>query len=340
MFSPMQKYQPIAAVYWAVAWIVAALLLSTTATAKDDSLAIRLNYNWPTGLAGQMQIAINRTTIQNNDKQVLSMNGSARLLTSSHPQGLLVSLSDVDYALSDSDQSRGEFMREVMAEMASLDMTLLISAEGELIDVIGFEESAEGIRQRVNTLFEKMGEQIEIAPAIVQTVLDMLETVLSEEQLEQSATANWNRDVNQWQGMQLVPGVDHQVEFKTQSPLFPEKTLDSIGIYNTVGKVPCNKEDIESHCVELSYQSELTAQSKALFKDFLHKLLVDMGQGEEEIDKDLIDIKIDSTLNIVTEPATLVPHSINELQSVFIDMGPARGKQRTINQTSIQYEFD
>jgi len=184
---------------------------------------------------------------------------------------------------------------------------------------IGFvAEDVEKLDHRLSTYNkgELIGVQYDHMVALLTKALQEQQeqiTHLVRDALEQATRSRWEVLVGKWSGLALKPGETVERKSQTTVPLFGSNvaTLEHVSFKE---RVACTQGAAEKRCVRLVLESTVDPAGLAQATDQLlgkvkAVMKANMGLADQALpEMKVTKLRLDSTLEFIAEPETLVPH--------------------------------
>ncbi len=156
-------------------------------------------------------------------------------------------------------------------------------------------------------------------------------TGLVRDAMEQATRTRWEVLVGKWSGLTLKPGERLERKSQTTVPLFGSKaaTVEHVSLK---GRVPCTEGAAEKRCVLLVLESSVDPQgldqaTDAMLGKVKAFMKANMGVPDEAIpEMTVMKLRVDSTLEFVAEPDTLVPHRQRTVTNSQMALQEAEGE--------------
>jgi hypothetical protein len=147
--------------------------------------------------------------------------------------------------------------------------------------------------------------------------------------LARSTAFDWEVMVGAWAGQTLRQGGPKTKKMKASVPLFAaaETTLDVE--YVLEGLVPCTEEDTARRCVALTYRGQISPDDRAATVERFIKA----GNFKKD-DPVPEDVHSEVEVQLVTEPDTLVPHRMTQLQRLRVRLRFPDGRVQEADERS------
>ncbi len=295
--------------------MLAILLTLAHSGVKADGSTIALSYNWPAGLEVDVSYRVFKERLRQGKTLNNEVSGSLTYTTSDHKKGLIIETSNTQVKVEQASESGGQLQR-FMQRLAAIDPSYIITQEGVLSSVGKLDELKQSLSEEYEQLTSDLPEDVK------NQTEGLMAKALSEESIFASISQDWNRDVAQWIGADFEVGYLYDVEYTTPVPMLGNAQVPTKGTYQVFGYVPCSADagsDIEhfakkptdnsANCVEMYFTSNLIP---AALVDVMEQMFKSMGQEMPEN----FEMKIDYEVFVITEPDTLLPHSVNEVKVI------------------------
>jgi hypothetical protein len=263
----------------------------------EDS--VQLRFAWPDTLVAQVQSQKSKFK-QVDDQPRTGDNATSQYVLRVQRQGdaYVVSAGDVRM-----DTQRLAAMtpeqRAVLEIAAKAIPSYRVSAEGEFVGIDNLKGFQATMRSVMETRFANSPVRDKLKPA-----LDM---VTSEAFLINLASSDWNWMVGSWAGFENMLDIGDDYAVTTQQPVALVNTqLTQHLRFKVARKLPCEREGVTRECIEL--QASLKpdeAQLRTLVTAFASRL---SPENAAKVSRELGALNQETTLELVTEPATLIPH--------------------------------
>lgn len=208
--------------------------------------------------------------------------------------------------------------------------TLVLGPAGEL-------KRVEGIDQALAEVFKDAESK-----GVPKAQQDQLAKLVGEA-LEQAARARWGELLGKWNGLTLKPG--EVVERRSQMVMpFFGNTVDIQERLSLKEHVPCAEGGTDKRCVRLVLDSTLDPSGNERARDELIQRMkefmrVNSGLPESAIpEMKVTKLQLDSSLELITEPGTLIPHRLRDTESAAIVMQSPEGETQDFNLKSERRE--
>jgi hypothetical protein len=198
---------------------------------------------------------------------------------------------------------------------------IVLGPKGELKRIEGIDQIVQEMAQEAENQGLPKEQQAQI-------------TSLVRDALDQATRSRWDGLVGKWSGLSLKPG--ESVERKSQAtvPLFGSSaaTLEHVTLKE---RVPCAEGAPEKRCVRLVLESSLDPEGldqaiEELLKKVKSFMKANMGLPDQAIpEMTVMKLRIDSTLEYIAEPETLIPHRQRTVTNSQVVLQETEGEPKT-----------
>lgn len=301
------------------------IIFSCSLYAEADK--VKLTYGWKKGMVANVHMDSERIRRKGTASVTSRIKETYTIKTEAHKSGILINFSNAKVKVTQSGASGNqEKIQQFISKISALSPSYVIDKEGVLVDV----ENLDKMKKVIDDEFAKMFSD---APKEVQSKMRPLMAALtSKPQLMAQLSSEWNRDVGQWIGGELESGFVYELEFSTQMPMFGNTAIPSKGKYEYKGKVPCDAGKKDSNCVLLSYVSSIDKKAfRPVMEEFFKKIGAEMPEGYSP--------QVDLRVELVTEPTTLIPHSVKSEKIIKTSMIANQPGVERIERVNYVYEY-
>ncbi|WP_224372254.1 hypothetical protein [Hyalangium versicolor] len=282
---------------------------SSGASGSASGDAVKLRFAWPEGLA--VKVASTNTATQNAQPPEQS--------TLSYQLRL---------------EGKGEERKLITEQMTPAPGTaeegpqlptpaIVLGPQGELKRIEGVEQIVQDMAREAESqgLPKEQQEQI---------------TGLVRDALEQATRLRWAALVGKWNGLALKPGEAFERKSQTTVPLFGSSagTVEHVTLKE---RVPCTEGAAEKRCVRLVLESSLDPKAldqsmEELLKRVKSFMKANMGLMDVAIpEMKVTKLSIDSTLEFIAEPETLIPHRQRTVTNAHVVLQETEGEPNPKN---------
>jgi hypothetical protein len=285
--------------------VIVGLAMIAGQTAGQESVdTVSLRFNWPAGLTGRVVQEIFRSdsSARKHDSTVFTYSHRLRVLE--HPRGLLVRYDSMVVPGLDevAKDAASAFAQQLLRNITSLTPSYVVNREGEFLEVAEIKR----LHAAMDSLFAPMLEEIEQESAQARSLIQGL---MSEQVLTNSAAEAWNAMVGTWVGADWEVGAAYEYESEAPSPIMPGVMIPFHYEFGAVERVPCREGGEEDECVHLVMVStpDMDATREVL-KKFVEQLAgeKDMGEFVAAIET----MQLENVVTVITNPQTLVPYHV------------------------------
>jgi hypothetical protein len=291
---------------------------ATTSGASGSGEAVKLNFAWPEGLTVQV-VSASTVTQDEQPPENSALEYQLRLEGKGEERRLI------------SEPLKRAGSAEAPPEQGQQPATtLVLGPKGELRRIEGLDS----ITQEMAAQAESQGLPKEQQDQILSLVRDAL---------EQAARSRWEALAGKWNGLSLKPGETIDRKSQTVVPLFGSTaaTLEHVSLKE---HVPCTEGAAEKRCVRLVLNSSLdpegldqsTAELLRKVKSFMK---ANMGLPDQSIpEMTVMKLRVDTTLEFIAEPETLVPHLQRVVTSSQVVLQEPEGEMKKFENQSERIE--
>jgi hypothetical protein len=291
---------------------------ATSSGASGSGEDVKLRFAWPEGLT--VQVASASTVTQDEQPPQNSAIAYQLRMEGKGEERRLISESLKPAGSAEAPPEQGQ-------QMAT---TLVLGPKGELRRIEGLDP----IVQEMAGQAESQGLPKEQQEQILALVRDAL---------EQASRSRWEALVGKWNGLSLKPGETIGRKSQTVVPLFGSTaaTLENVSLKE---RVPCTEGAVETRCVRLVLDSSLDPEG---LDQAMAELLVkvkafmkaNMGLPDQSIpEMTVMKLRVDTTLEFIAEPETLVPHLQRTVTSSQVVLQEPEGELRKFENQSERLE--
>ncbi|MCG6988714.1 MAG: hypothetical protein LJF06_11110 [Gemmatimonadetes bacterium] len=287
---------------------------------------VRLAFGWTAGLHGEVQLT--RVRIDGSGParaDTSTLRTTYSLAVSKVEDGLRVEVGDFKVpAIPESDETAA-----AIALISSFSPSYVLSPGGDLLRLDGTEE----LVTRVRSMLDSMLTEGKL-PAMKEAV----DSLVSEEALSAQLSEEWTALVGAWLDAELEVGSLYELETEEALPLPGNPVVPFKFEFGVIDRVPCDKEDQTTSCVELVMRSfpdpDVMKQfMKQFLKDFTNSMRADRPEVPEMA---LRNLSVFSESVLVTSPETLIPRTLSITKRVN-GLVTSGGVEQPISQTRKSY---
>jgi hypothetical protein len=283
-----------------------------------------LSFNWPKRLTS------NATLHTKRDKRGEVSDLRLKAVTSVRPSGrneLLVSsrVTSRKMTTNTKDDKKADFMQQLLKEAMT---DYVVSEDGEFLRI----DNLGAYQQRIEAAILK---GLKDAPAAGrEKARQLIQQVLSEEALAAMIESEWNNLVGTWTGGSYVPGRNYEFQLSYQSPALGAQEFPMQVTQQLKGHTPCHAGAGAKSCVRLIQTSRVAGADFTRATDRLVRKTVG---GAVKVD----DVEVVKTYEIVTDPKTLLPYSVQsrEVKTVVVSGGGKSQTSKEIEESNTVYSY-
>lgn len=287
-----------------------------TASAGD---AVPLRFAWPEGLT--VQVATTTTTTQSEQPPEHSELSYQLRLEGKGEERKLITEEMKPTAPADSSEEGPPTPTPA----------IVLGPQGELRRMEGIDQVVQQMAQEAESQGLPKEQQDQI-------------TGLVRDALEQATRSRWEVLVGKWNGLTLKPGESLERKSQTTVPLFGSNaaTVEHVSLKE---RVPCTGGAKEKRCVRLVLESSVDpagmAQATAQLLGKVKAVMkANMGLEDQALPElKVTKLRIDSTLEFIAEPETLVPHRQRTVTSSQVELEESEGEPKNFNIQSERVEI-
>ena len=285
--------------------LLLACLVTIFGSAAADSAAppesVKLDFGWTPGTVAQVETTRQRTRVTGEKENSVSAGARYRMQVQSHEDGLLIAYTDFEpTAFEGADAAQARTADAFMQKVANVSPSFVVSPAAELLRL----ENVKALRAEMEAAFEPMLDEMKDAPRQLKS---LLRTALSEEVLTASAAQEWNAMVGAWAGAEFEPQAVYALEAEEPIPMLGGKTVPMRYEFSLLETVPCAGTDGAPECVVLQMVSSPDPEAmKKLLEGFMQQMTSGTGSKLPAFER----FDVTSTVVVVMEPATMLPHRL------------------------------
>ncbi len=321
-----------------ISCLILYILLSSNLFANTDKLVesqgdiTQLSYGWHPDISAEVKYKrVETKSMTGKEDSIITMNGAYLLRTKKHQKGLEIVFDEIHFDFYDTTGSvLNNKMQQFIQELMGISPSYIIDQEGYLIEITKFDKFQKKIKKEMLAFFDDAPEEE------LTKIQQFVNSIFSKEQLLMQIDNEWNRDVGQWIGAELEQGYTYEVEFTRAIPMLGNLEVPNKGSYEFLERVPCDNLDSNKACVKLSFFSAVDENAT---QPILEQMMRNMGVEDETTIKALsnIGMKIDYSLEIITEEKSLLPFYVKEIKKTTVP-NPETGHNITKDEIS-EYRY-
>lgn len=156
------------------------------------------------------------------------------------------------------------------------------------------------------------------------------------EALDQSARDRWEELMGKWNGLTLKPGEVVERKSRRTMPFFGN-SVDMRERLSLKERVSCTEGGTEKRCVRLVLDSSLDPAGneragRELIQRMREFMTANSGLPESALpEMKVTKLQIDSSLELITEPETLIPHRLRDAGTSVIQVQSSDGETQNFN---------
>ncbi len=282
------------------------------APAANEQL-VAFHFNWPTGLSGEVDISSSRFT---------AMRGAEKVLRS---QAMW------DFSVEELEDGNKRIIHTMVGEpvlaaganepsLSALQTVFQIGAPNIVVNSEGGFLFASGFDELSNALFAG----IRNAEEMPRNFGDIIEQVFSQENYNDAAERMWNSMVSSWLALTMVPNRAYVADTREPLPLPGNPMLNYSTELAVSEPAPCPRA-LERQCVTISTVATPDRDEiKNILSGLSNQLMDAAGAGRR---MKIADYSLVTTMRIVTEPATLIPHRVAMEKEITMRFERPNGEQ-------------
>ncbi len=293
---------------------------------------VAIRFDWPVGLRAEVTASRQRERETEGKVSGFNIASEYRFEVSDHDAGLLVNLTDFRISDISADPGVADFFANAMNQFAGISPDYIVSREGELLQLVGLDEIVAASRALLGPMLDSLKTMSPEAASLV-------ESMLSESYFMSQAAEEWNAAVGLWLDADFEVGAVYVLEQEEPSPVLPDVLIPFYYEFSLSDHAPCHDSAAPRSCVVLEMVSFPDADAvKSLLSDIMQRIA-----GREIVGQFYFEeLEVENTVRLVTEPATLIPHSVELVKWIRGTMaGPAGagGEFRQIERRSYSYRY-
>ncbi len=292
---------------------------------------VSIRFDWPVGLTANVTASQQRQREAAGKLSDFKMEAAYRLDVAVHEDGLLIASSD--YRISDfSSEPSLAPLGDLQTQLSEVSPNYVVNRAGELLELQGLDE----LVRRSRALLSPMLDSLESLSA---EAASLIESMLSERYFMRRVAEDWNAIVGLWVGAEFEVGAIYALEESEPSPVLPNVLIPFYYEFALSGYAPCHESAPPRSCVVLEMVSYPDPDEvKRLLSDVMQQIAGPQLAGQIVFE----ELEVENTVTLVTEPSTLIPHSV-ELARAMV--GKIRvpdgegGEFRQVDRRSYRYDY-
>ena len=296
---------------------------------------VQLRFAWPAGLKGSATYQSTKQVTSGTREKKETVSGTSTFTVKAAGDELIIHQQSPTVTVQGATPEQTATMQKLYETLGKIPLAFVIGRDGAFRRLDGLQDMRSTLLTELEKSFAATLEKVPEADR--RRVLDTLANALSAEQLEVLFVAQWNREVAQWIDADLERDAWYELEFTNRVPMFNNAEIPMSARFRFTGRTPCNAADTKHSCVALEMESFADPETvRQEVGDFVGKLT------GSKLPVTFDDMQIATTLRLVTEPATLLPHEVifTETSSVTVS---ADGKSQETSKTEesiYRYTYD
>ena len=305
------------------------LLLLPFAPVRADT--VTLAFAWPETVEGTATFSARKTRAAERGQQVIVVRGGYGFAAKPVADGQLITFgkTQVDVQVEPPVSGMQGRLQQFMLSAANQRPSYVIDRQGSYLRLENMERYRQNLREAYAALLADLPDQAK------ERVQQTIEGAMSDRQLEARMAESWNRDVGAWVGGEFDRGETYEQDFSMAVPLLGNTEVPMKAAYRYLGPVSCGKAASADRCVHLELRSFVDSDKVARALEAFLKRMAGQGAGEFRIEQ----LRIDTTVRLVTEPDTLLPHRIEQQKVSSTVLSQGGQSQATRQVEEIVYEF-
>jgi hypothetical protein len=190
------------------------------------------------------------------------------------------------------------FTRDIAARGNMPDLETTMKINEALVEVVapdGKFRRAEGVDQALAAMATSADDREKAREALIR-----------------STAWDWELLVGAWSGQELEPEKAQRAKVKGYLPSLPAVGALLDAEYGMEARVPCTDEDTVRRCVQLSYRARLAPEARPATLEHLRQITASEDKAVPE------DVHAELETLLVTEPETLIPHSMTQREHLRV----------------------
>lgn len=274
---------------------------------------VRLTYNWPIGLTGDVTGYQSKRVYADGAWDSTRVDFGWEMVVQQHERGQIIRYRNPEMPGLDLDSP---LTNQLEDWVTSLTPDIVVSKDGVLVDIEGLEETVAQGRKLLDAILAPLITTPEDR-AVVENVKDLF---LSEEQVYYATADDWGTRVEFWLDAELAVGQLYETDSEQALPIAPDIIVPFLIEFGVSDRVKCREDDPKPTCVELIFRSfpDPDVISVAM-GEFLSGLL---GSSAEDALAAIDDFSLEiyNEVSIVMEPETLLTHTYSYAKSVYVEV--------------------
>ena len=293
---------------------------------------VTLSFGWPAGLHGKVHYSAKKTNVSASQVRRQGLLGSYTLKTQNSPDGLRIHFDHVEVHPDGFTGTTTEVrVQRFITELASAMPSYLVDDAGTYVKLVGMADFQRNIHDAMQHFLS------DLPSAQRQNIMRVADFLTSSRQLEANMVANWNQVVGAWAGVTLEQGRLYQSVRTDVVPALAnvEVPVEAEIVYR--GKVPCTTRSKRRLCVLLDMQSRIDSERLTATLE----PLLEQWQQQHAATVELDQLEMNSTVRLVTEPQTLIPHRLKSFKTTLVKgrLGAQPLEANQIEESEVRYNY-
>lgn len=265
---------------------------------------LQLDFGWPVGLEAVVEIERYRVRSTPGGADTSVIAGRYEMRVAKHPAGLRVIHQGRVLPPLSAEAGRSALLDRISEYARAMPPGAVVGRDAEFL-----ESSGEGdLLALLESLASTAAEGGQGAPGRSE-----LERLLPEDLLRGIAESQWNTLVGFWMGTRLPLGEVHEVQRTQELAFLAGMEVTVVFRYRAVGRVPCSDTEPGAACVELRLFSFPDPDT---LRHLLRRTTRELGGTPDDREMEFGELQIETSVRLVAEPATLIPHRLEILRRV------------------------
>lgn len=298
-----------------------------SATRRAPTPRTSLSFNWPKRLTATASFH-NRKEKRGEVSEL-----RAQMVTAVRPSGddqLLVSsrVTSQKMTTNAKDAKKTDFVQQLLKEATTNLPDYVITGDGDFVRI----DNLGAYQQRIEAAIAK---GLQDAPeAGREKARQLVGKLLSEEALAAMIQDEWNNIVGNWAGSSFAPGRNYEFVLSYQSPALGNQAFPMQVSQQLKGSTPCHAGAAARSCVRLLQTSRVSGPEFTRATDRFVRATVGGGVKVDSIE-------VVKTLEIVTDPKTLLPHKVEsrEVKTVVVTGDGKSQTSKEIEESGTVYSY-
>jgi hypothetical protein len=293
---------------------------------------VTLSFAWPAGLNATVHYSATKTHFSETQVRRQGLLGSYTLQTQSTPDGLRIHFDHVEVHPDGFTGTATEVrLQRFITELANAMPSYLVDHAGAYVRLVGMADFQRNIHLAIEHFLSDLPRTQR------KNIMRVADFLTSGRQLEANMVANWNQVVGAWTGVTLEQGRLYQSVRTDVVPALAniEVPVEAEIVYR--GKVPCTARSTRRLCVQLDMQSSIASERLTVALEPLLRQWQQQHAAAVRLDQ----LEMNSTVRLVTEPDTLIPHRLKSSKTTLVKgwLGAQPLEANQIEESEVRYEY-